>query len=1036
MSTLLTHLPHEVWIELTTFFSTTELFNLVRVQNRALLARLCAPGCIQMLDISTESCKLGHLAACCFTLGSLKRLERLNFKFEQTYGPTPHPFIFTLLEQASRTQGKHLRHLSLGGYVNARKEGPEKRLFVGELFPFLDTLDVTVLLTPQHLTPEKDFLSILPATLTSLSAPFEFDAISSLPSSMTELDLFFNESADVHRVLRATSTFQSLAILRLRAVLPSASVDLPQDASSSPLDKRYSFLKLEEFTFSQSDCENPIEFLDAPRLHSHASSIFAPTTLLPSSLTRLKMSLSRRDKVDAKFMQSLPTGLKILHIVGPDLKRAVDTSSWFGMLPPGLEELIVPSSMINWNRLPPRLERLLCSNSTPGVLFVPFAQLASRHMSGQAPPTTLSTPLPSHLIELHSLSPLGPFNMLSASLRSLSMNLQEPMALKDVEQLISFCPSLQSLRLDSLPFELPSPREDGTTAFDIVRYPPRVIEDQHPTLHRSGFRFLWTIPQQGFQLPSTLNTLILRSTADWNSAYQEIKLPPEALDSLLQENLARLPSLTHLEIHPQHYTELKDYFPSLPLLEVLINKKKVTPPSAFALLPRNLKFLHLKLENNTIPSKLSLQRPLLGNDIRIKRTAAASSASAGSGAVHQRSANTKRPPPDMYDILFLPSTLTDINFGSKYKFSNSTIGEWPMTLRALRFAPDASWCDADAITLKASLPSLRKLRLRGPVVASPTICFGARALQASSSELSTPQSATSEGPSTDMQWPNISRVTKELLIKLSSEALLLHDIGVDSIYVDITSFGSFPPSVTFVDLEGAERLRPLELPRDTLPLPVWSSSITHLDLPVVKCDCRIKFDKRATTTIEERINFPILVFPLPLNLTALSMLVDHGPQGDEVFEALPRTLKHLSFRAPPEARTWQASARALSLLPASLETLCLNYMTFEPTHLDFLPTGLQQLTFRGSDLWTMTEVVAVALKLSVNYKTAPSAVFTDADLVGFLVRLTDSEVVPQGQVSLRSNKSSLSHGFFGLIFVECIPPPTQYALAQGRFLFP
>lgn len=981
--TNLAHLPTEVWSELVRYLPTEETLNLVLIGNRAVFAHLCDPLCFPILFIQPEKCTLNGLGPYFMLLDSLVRLEKLRFKFLFGGSDVPYSVDFQLLKRIGELQGKNLREFMIEDSVNFREEERQRGLTAGELFPVLFKLA-----TPKnslfydHWSSMKRFLSILPPSLTSLSGSFGIELLSSLPPSLKKIHIVVINSItsiSFHDAFGPLSALPNLAVIRIHGA------SLLQDSHPKhQIAKLYPFPNLEELAYGPHKGEDPLSLIEAPRLHSYSSNIFNSAVSLPTSLVRLKLVLNGSRAIKAAMMQALPPNLRTLHIscVG-DTQTNDRPTSWLHGLPNGLEELIVPRSLIDWLCLPPRLERLICTDYDTSVIIKPFSKVARRYSKGE--PTSevrLTMPLPLTLVEIHTAVQLHPFNLLPPSLRSLSMNLARPLTLEDLQRLIAVCPSLQHLRLDGSHIVLSNTTEYGLTSFDLLSYPQQVLESRFPALLRLRLNCTWSLPAQGFILPSTLNTLVLHSLLDGARITTASIVESERITKLLRENLLRLPNLTRLEVHASHAVPLNEYISALPHLQILKNRHTI--PFEFATLPRSLETLDLELVPGIQVHKASLSgpRPLLGSCTTNAPHRSQASSRSGAPRLVRHDAVFRAYSMSAYkDLDCLPSTLTNINFGPDQRFRNDTIDVWPKTLRTLSFAPDAPWSDLEALKLKSVLPHLQKLHfLRHGITASANLCFGPMPSHNIALE-SAATAITLEALKTAPTFVDV-----QLLRKLCTLHLSLFDIIVDYVIVDISSFNHLPAGITSVDLSNAATVDDSKSPA---VLPEWSPNILHFRCPLLRDDDRLQFSDLNKIGDKETLD-QTFVLKLPLHLTDLDLAVFSGPMAKKLLSRLPVTLKYLKI-APWTTQTWECPAPRGTLLrlPAPLEVLHLNYMTFKPSDMHVLPSRLQQLTFKGDSQWTEIDVALLAERLSLAYTTSPSAVFTDPRRKNYLIGYSD-----------------------------------------------
>lgn len=279
--------------------------------------------------------------------------------------------------------------------------------------------------------------------------------------------------------------------------------------------------------------------------------------------------------------------------------------------------------------------------------------------------------------------------------------------LEDLEAFVLGSPKLRHLFLTGS-LDLPPPRQEEMTTFDLGVYPQQVVAERFPSLPPNGLLVQWIVPPKGFLFPLSLQTLILR---EWQpelvrgvQPYFSELLPQRRLSSLLKDNLLRLPNLTRLELHNPHSESLLPYFGALTKLEVLKDLKHLTS-FPLALLPRSLKTLCMHLDPSRFEAEAS--------------AASAASSSWGSQRPTKSKGSQSRSQRSTFEIVWsdLPPSLTELNFGATHRFSSRSVGSWPTTLRSLSIAMDSSWTKKDIEELESSLPSLEHLHINGKPVA-------------------------------------------------------------------------------------------------------------------------------------------------------------------------------------------------------------------------------------------------------------------------------------------------------------------------------
>lgn len=1047
-------LHNDAWLELMLYLGASEIVKLFGVFDRLLLSRLTATGCIDSLALDCSNFALADVPLARFMLQCLPRLNKLDFAFSSRLNHLPEALTLEVFKALPRL---HLKELNLTGSVRTHDLSKQTSTTLADLCPSLETFSLVNNYRGVLISRGETFLTRLPGTLTSYTGPEvladDHKRSMLLPSSLTHLEVFIevvDDSRDVRSVLSDLSSLQHLTVLRVHAMIQEARMHHRRRAIAPP--PPYAFPLLTEFLYHDSgstfatSLPCPTQLLDAPLLHTFAALLTANWPRLhplPSTLTHLTIGTSYAETaLEADLLLNLPPGLKVLRLLCRDVIASHNhwqppSEDWFARLPAGLEELVASPEVINWSKLPPRLERLLCKSFAFIDCQHTFQGLARRSLrspafsTSRAAPSVLPSTLPATLLELY-IGFYLPSSLLPLNIRSLAMEPHADMTIDTLQELVTLRPSLRNLTLLRA-IALPSPKEDGSTTFDLSSYPTKLIRERFPLLPFSSLLDIKWVLRESFHLPSTLERLIVRADSPAKSSSGESKhsietpclsLSSRAVDSLLTLNLPRLPGLTHLEISAPHVESIALLLASLPKLQILrdcndqaIPFDRLPPalsvlevsinPKATGMAPSGLKFIDSSAKWShglgTSPSTASRSTGSSMSSLSDRPSATAGGTADKLGAHWQPSASPMSALA-CYEIPLLPSTLTRLNLGRKLLLPRSTIAEWPKGLRTLSFATNGSWCDTDALTLKDGLPSLETLELFGGVrmtlpldYASPSLPSGSSSSSIASKELKNIALGRSPQP---------THLSASMIEKFHIEHLRSQGILIEQAFFGLNLLSDLSPSFTSLDLLGAPSTTSPLLRTDSSQL---SPSLLSLRLQLMSSN--VAFDEASNSAVVSDPSSPVQRLMLPPRLTELAITSLYGPQLPSAFDAMPKTLRYLQIATTGSmSKPWHVSAETLSTLPQSIEALRLPYVTFNPTDIHALPPKTQLLSFAGGDFWLDTDLVLLSQRLAAARASARSAVFDDPKLLIHLIQepsypIAEYESVPNS-ISHLSRRSA------------------------------
>ena len=590
----------------------------------------------------------------------------------------------------------------------------KSELSMRALFPSLQSLSVFKPEAYQsYFKPSqipKRYFKDLPPTLTELAYMAPFETIE-LPSSLTKAHLAAHSIAS----FPVNTAYHVMSILSQAAPnLKSLCLEIwPESISAQTLPVNH-FPCLESLHFKETKQSRmnsiPVQGLDAPLLHTlsiETQSTMPMWMMLPHTLIHLSIFLTvprTTSKLLALNLQYLPPLLESLFLVGQIEveSNGEATKEWFTELPRPLTSLIIPPNLVNWNALPPHLERLIVS-PTHATQFKnttswPEYQPSSVYFTANAPEQSefcVSIPLPARLTELQTTAPraINPTRMdlLPTSLEVLRIvDLAEDWKIENVNSLLEARPGLSltfmggSTHLPLPPIELDQSYSDnmgGSDVFKLSVYVERIApKKRFARAQLFQVNALWALPDD-FMLPDNLKTL---------DCALRVAMRPGTVDQMIERNLPRLASLTSLIYSDptppffQQSIDLASRLMSMPNLTLLKLKDVQISGLNFGQLPRGL---------------LSLEIPLPD-----------ASSSGFSGFSHGVKPPVAHSPKNLaaYNPADLPPTLTSLKiiaFSFSWKWANLT---WPQALEHLELNV-SHWGDVHSDLLRKNLPKLQAL---------------------------------------------------------------------------------------------------------------------------------------------------------------------------------------------------------------------------------------------------------------------------------------------------------------------------------------
>lgn len=327
------------------------------------------------------------------------------------------------------------------------------------------------------------------------------------------------------------------------------------------------------------------------------------------------------------------------------------------------------------------------------------------------------------------------------------------------------------------------------------------------------------------------------------------------------------------------------------------------------------------------------------------------------------------------DPSLLPPSLTIASILG-IKFTQTLALKFPQSLKELVIETE-EWSDLDVHRLRRHLPVVEKLTVRGFLIISGSL------------ELEILKDAD---PSTQARLQPASNATSLVLYKEYITQLLKPATGF-VLQIGPSSFNHFPQSLTKLELfdwETHESAAKNGTSQSVLEAPPasWPPNLEFMSLDLgsstIELDDKITYIRNMALKQGAE---PVRVLPLPPRLVTLIVAVRSIPRSLGQFEALPRTLKHL-WIAPNITRNESPllcpSSQVLSTLPRGLEALHLPFFSFEPSDMEALPAGLQQIRFHGGENWTDSAIARVAQVCAASYSASPSDIFTDPSLSVFI----------------------------------------------------
>lgn len=511
---------------------------------------------------------------------------------------------------------KSFRRILLEGNVIFPEDNSKS---IAELCPNLESLRLSINPSTAMLA---NLLGVFPTTLTSLhvgysNKPWNWSAI---PTSLTKLSIslipFEEGSSSTY-----CSAYTCLSLLERLCNLRSLHVRLREGLMlQAPFGAPLAFPLLEEFLWEELGSTNgtttfPTSFITAPLLSSlgltkPAGHFMWQPASLPPTLTMLALATNgrafgRSDPLTlmAVCMNFLPSGLKSLHMIGNVQIEASADIPWLEHLPVGLKSLIIPPTAIDWTKLPPRLERLICNPNSFAAVEDPFAwqvpyEIVSTSFAMGSPLPGLN--LPPTLTELHltpSIIVPDQMSILPPFIRKLTLRNSPEWTISQAKTLLELRPSLEWLHFAcSLP--LANPPEDGRTKFELVSYLKEVVDTLLTPQEQRRMNFRWTLPDSPTRLllPHSLTELELNAPSfmqrinRFGLTFEETDIP-----ATLTSNLCNLHGLRSLIVTTgRGQLNIRDEIANMQSLEVL----KVSIPIArfpFDILSRSLRELDVKL---------------------------------------------------------------------------------------------------------------------------------------------------------------------------------------------------------------------------------------------------------------------------------------------------------------------------------------------------------------------------------------------------------------------------------------------------------
>lgn len=950
LQTLLVHLSHDVWIELTSYLDLLDVCKLFSTKSKSLMARLTARHCIQTATVplyqlaTFKNDTMPSYADFRYFLHALPGLQNLTVS-------APH-FLSDNEEMTLKIRNllplKSLHRFSISGNVLFSSEAQKP---IGELCPSLESLELT---SSSLKFNAANFLSALPPTLTTLKAPtnnstWNWDA---LPISITKLTIAAKSLSLDEPYRPAYASLQALERLtNLRSLHMHVKDGHSHHSEYGPV---LSFPHLEllhwEEAGNSEETTFPTTFMQTPLLHSIAltksfGSFEWQSTDLPPTITHITLAspsgnmFGRTEmKIIENSMTLLPPTLKSLYL-SDTIK--FDSSTWFEQLPPALNSLIIPPSLIDWAHLPVGLERLICHSvgfDDPFAWKVPTIEVSVDNESASMLPTGT---LPPSLTELYlhpSLLHPSQMDILPTKIRKLTLT--NGWTLSQAKTLLEKRPSLEMLRFLS-PLVLPSPPDDCTT-FNIVSYSDDLLRS---TLTRDEFarlNVLWRLPSSlgAFKFPPTLTDLMLNSSH--GSRTSSIK--EDEILAALSSNLPHLSALKNLFVNaarqgrqvPISISKEIEQMRSLEVLKITL----VVTTFRFDLLPRTLRELYLLMRNPQQRGLLASTPLDLSNPDVV---------------------------PDHDPSLLPPSLTSAYIYGVTY--SASLALKFHQSIQELGFTASPGWTDVDVFQMSLRMNQAKKLSIRGSVVISGAL----------DSEIAKAAKDATSNSAQDF----VSASTASLKERV---ARLLKPATSFTLQFGTSSFDSLPESLTKLELMDLEAHPSADPAWKILPAS-WPPNLNYLALDVgftrVELDKEILYLSIHLRDAEKATQ----VLALPSRLVTLIAVVSTVPLGNGQFEALPRTLKHL-WIAPTNGKDpfLCPSSHVLSTLPRGLEALHLPFFSFEPTDTPSLPPNLQRIRFRGGEHWSDSNLSHLAQICSASYETSPSTVFTDPSLLIFFTK--------------------------------------------------